>query len=28
MENEGRILIVGGLYDIDSGEVTFFDSTL
>lgn len=28
LEKEGRILIVGGLYDIDSGEVTFFDSTL
>jgi len=28
LETEGRILIVGGLYDIDSGEVTFFDSTL
>jgi carbonic anhydrase len=26
MENEGKILIVGGLYDIDSGKVTFFDS--
>jgi carbonic anhydrase len=26
LEKEGRILIVGGLYDIDSGEVTFFDS--
>lgn len=25
MENEGKILIVGGLYDIDSGMVTFFD---
>jgi carbonic anhydrase len=28
LEKEGRILIVGGLYDIDSGEVTFFDSTI
>lgn len=26
LEKEGRILIIGGLYDIDSGEVTFFDS--
>lgn len=26
LEKEGKILIVGGLYDIDSGEVTFFDS--
>ncbi len=26
LEKEGRILIVGGLYDIESGEVTFFDS--
>jgi len=25
LEKEGRILIVGGLYDIDSGEVTFYD---
>jgi carbonic anhydrase len=25
---EGRILIAGGLYDIDSGAVTFFDSTI
>jgi len=28
LEKEGRILIVGGLYEIDTGEVTFFDSTL
>ena len=28
LEKEGRILIVGGLYDIDSGGVTFFDSTI
>jgi len=28
LEKEGRILIIGGLYDIDTGEVTFFDSTL
>ncbi len=28
LEKEGRILIVGGLYDIDTGEVTFFDSTV
>ncbi len=28
LEKEGRILIVGGLYDIDTGKVTFFDSTL
>jgi carbonic anhydrase len=28
LEKEGRILIIGGLYDIDSGEVTFFDSKL
>lgn len=27
MESEGKILIVGGLYDIDSGIVTFYDST-
>jgi len=27
MESEGKILIVGGLYDIDSGTVTFYDST-
>lgn len=26
LEKEGKILIVGGLYDIDYGEVTFFDS--
>lgn len=26
LEKEGKIIIVGGLYDIDSGEVTFFDS--
>lgn len=25
LEKEGKILIVGGLYDIDSGQVTFFD---
>ena len=28
LENEGRILIVGGLYDVDTGEVTFFDSAV
>lgn len=28
LEKEGRILIIGGLYDIDTGKVTFFDSTL
>lgn len=28
LEKEGRIMIVGGLYDIDTGEVTFFDSAL
>ena len=28
LEKEGRILIIGGLYNIDTGEVTFFDSTL
>lgn len=28
LEKEGRILIIGGLYDIDTGEVTFFDSAL
>jgi len=27
MESEGKILIIGGLYDIDSGIVTFYDST-
>jgi carbonic anhydrase len=27
LEKDGKILIVGGLYDIDSGEVTFFDSS-
>ncbi len=26
LEKEDRILIVGGLYDIDSGKVTFYDS--
>jgi carbonic anhydrase len=26
LEKEGKILIVGGLYDIESGEVTFFNS--
>jgi len=26
LEKENRIMIVGGLYDIDSGEVTFYDS--
>ncbi len=26
MEKEGKIFIVGGLYDIESGEVRFFDS--
>ena len=25
LEKEDRILIVGGLYDIDSGKVTFYD---
>jgi len=25
LEKEGKILIVGSLYDIDSGQVTFFD---
>lgn len=25
LEKEGKILIVGGLYDIDTGQVTFFD---
>jgi carbonic anhydrase len=28
LEKEGRILIIGGLYNIDTGEVTFFDTTL
>jgi carbonic anhydrase len=27
LEREGKILIIGGLYDIDNGKVTFFDST-
>jgi carbonic anhydrase len=27
LEKEGRILIIGGLYNIESGEVTFFDSS-
>ena len=27
LEKEGKILIIGGLYDIESGEVTFFDSS-
>lgn len=25
LEKEGKILIIGGLYDIESGKVTFFD---
>jgi carbonic anhydrase len=28
LEKEGKILIVGGLYDIESGEVIFFDSEI
>lgn len=27
LEEEGKILIIGALYDIDSGKVTFFDSS-